>query len=364
MLCNLVAASSLQHFRWRVICLLPPQQAAARLQQLGVPTDSLHLRGLRDLPLLVPRLVRRLREHPVDLVHCWNYYANSFGGVAAAMTGTPSIWYLGHSRFTREGTKWKTRAMAHAGSVLSKLASTIVTCADSGREAHIRLGYRADQIRVIRNGFDTERFRPDPEARQSVRQEPGIQDGMMLIGCLARFHPDKDPLNFIEAAARLRTNGTAVHFLCAGQGMDWDNRVLADALEQAGLRDRFHLLGWREDAERVNAALDIATSSSRTEGFPNAVGEAMACGVPCVVTDVGDAAQLVADSGNVTLPRNPAALAQGWEQLISLGEEGRTKLGRRARSRVERFYSLPVVAARYGEVYQQVLDKSRKNLAS
>ena len=282
-LCNLVAASPLRHFRFRVISLLPPGKAGVRLQEIGVPTESLYVRDLRSLPLVIPRLIRRLRRHPTDLVHSWNYYGNSLGGVAAALAGKPLIWSLSHSTFTREATQWKTRTLASACGRLSSLPSAIITCAKSAKDAHVRRGYRADRIQVIPNGFDTERFRPDPEARRSVRKELGIEDNVLLIGLLGRFHPDKDPFNFVRAASLLRTNGTPVHFLSAGQGMDWDNRALADSVKRAGLRGRFHLLGWREDAERIIGALDIATSSSCTEAFPNTVGEAMACGVPASV---------------------------------------------------------------------------------
>ena len=118
-------------------------------------------------------------------------------------------------------------------------------------------------------------------------------------------------------------------------------------LEQSGIRQNFHLLGRRQDIPRLTAALDLATSSSCGEGFPNVVGEAMACGIPCVVTDVGDSALIVGKTGKVVPPHDPEALASAWKELLRLTPQVRQKLGNAARKRVETEYSLAAAARRY-----------------
>src|SRR5262249_17996295 len=148
-----------------------------------------------------------------------------------------------------------------------------------------------------------------------------------------------------------------VQFVLAGEHVTVDNSELSALIAQSHLRDRVHLLGPRSDIPRVTAALDIASLSSVSEGFPNIVGEAMACGVPCVVTDVGDAAQIVGETGIVVPPRNPLALMQGWQKLIELGPVTRQQLGSMARKRIQQYYSLEQTVQQYETFYMSLFEE-------
>ena len=227
---------------------------------------------------------------------------------------------------------------------------------------HTALGYAEDKMVVIPNGFDLAAFKPDSKARVAVREELGIYQEALLIGLVGRFDPQKDHRNFVAAAARLRTDYTQVHFLLCGDGVNWNNAELTGWIGEAGLRQQFHLLGRREDMPRLTAALDISsTSSSYGEGFPNVIGEAMACGVACAITDVGDSAFIVGETGLVVPPRDPEALAHAWKKLIEMGPEGRQKLGETARKRILENFSLPDIVARYEALYKEVV--RRKQIA-
>ncbi len=147
-----------------------------------------------------------------------------------------------------------------------------------------------------------------------------------------------------------------VRFLLAGKGTDPGNRELLTLVRRAGLESRTSLLGERGDIPRLTAALDIATSCSRgDEAFSNAVGEAMASGVPCVVTDVGDSAWVIGDTGKVVRPRAPDDLVVAWRELIHLSEGDRQALGQAARKRVEESFSIEKTAARYEALHEEVL---------
>jgi glycosyltransferase involved in cell wall biosynthesis len=207
---------------------------------------------------------------------------------------------------------------------------------------------------VLPNGFDLDAFQPDPAARGSVRQELGISEETPLIGLVARFHPQKDHHNFMQAAAQLHARLPNVHFLLCGAGVTPENPALAQWVEEAGLRANVHLLGVRQDVPRLSAALDIATSSSSGEGFPNVVGEAMACGVPCVVTDVGDAALIVGETGRVVPPHDAQALADAWHDLLNAGEDYRYELGMAARRRVQECFSMTTISRRYEQLYEEI----------
>ncbi len=234
------------------------------------------------------------------------------------------------------------------------LPTRIVCCAELARRVHTEFGYIGEKIVVIPNGFDLTDFRPDPAARLSVRQELGIPQEALIIGLVGRFHPQKDHRNFIDAAARLHSEYPKIHFLLCGDDVTPENTELGQWIAARGIGERCHLLGPRDDIPRITAALDIACSSSYTEGFSNVIGEAMACGVPCAVTDVGDSALIVGDTGRVVPPRNPRALADAWCELIKMCPEKRSLLGAAARRRIGERFSLQAIAQRYEELYEAI----------
>jgi glycosyltransferase involved in cell wall biosynthesis len=219
---------------------------------------------------------------------------------------------------------------------------------------HEALGYAADKMQVIPNGFDLELYCPNSAAACAVRKEMGIPRDSVIIGLVARFDPLKDHKTFVAAAARLRSSVGGVHFVLCGEGVTWKNKQLCTWIEEHALGDCFHLLGRRADIPRLTAALDIASSSSRGEGFANVIGEAMACGVPCVVTDVGDSARIVGDTGRVVPAGEPVALAAAWQELIAAGEATRRALGQAARARIAEHYSLNSVGDRYQALYREL----------
>jgi glycosyltransferase involved in cell wall biosynthesis len=186
-----------------------------------------------------------------------------------------------------------------------------------------------------------------------------VSDQDTLIGLIARYDPMKDHDNFLKAASFLARDNPSVHFVLVGYKVDKNNKTIMRTINESGHEGHFHLLGERGDIPRIIPALDIVTSSSSSEGFPNTIGEAMACGVPCVVTDVGDSALLVGDTGKVVPPRNPQSLADGWREIIELGNEDQRRLGMAARRRIEKEFTLPAVVARYEEFYQQAIANVR-----
>jgi glycosyltransferase involved in cell wall biosynthesis len=181
----------------------------------------------------------------------------------------------------------------------------------------------------------------------------GLARETVLIGLAARFDPQKDHRNFVQAAALLHPHFPEVHFLFCGEGITWDNQELVGWIAAAGIGNRCHLLGRREDMPRLTAALDLASlSSSYGEGFPNVLGEAMACAVPCVVTNVGDSALIVGNTGLVVPPRSPEQLAAGWRAMLGRGSARLRQAGEQARSRIAAHYSLHSVTKAYEALYK------------
>lgn len=215
------------------------------------------------------------------------------------------------------------------------------------------MGYDAGRMVVIPNGYNLSQFRPDPEARAAVRAELGIAPDVPLIGLVARFDPQKDHRNLLQALAILKGRGTAPLCLLVGTGMEEGNQALAAMIGEAGVGDHLHLLGKRTDIPAVMNALDLhVMSSAFGEAFPNVLSEAMACGTPCVSTDVGDAALIVGDTGWIVPPRAPAALADAVE--AALAESRSSQWGARqeaARARIEENFGIGVMVERYRAVW-------------
>ena len=208
---------------------------------------------------------------------------------------------------------------------------------------------------MISNGFDCDVFRPDDDAHYRICNQLGLDSSAIVIGLVARFHPSKDHIGFLRAASLVSTMHPESSFLLVGKGLAQSDPTLNNLISQLNLTGRVFLLGERTDIPQLTAGLDIACSSSAYEGFSNSIGEAMACGVPCVVTDVGDSAYLVQDTGVIVPSRNPKALAHAIGQLIDAGSAKRKELGMAARRRIESEFSLPKVARRYEDLYKQCL---------
>jgi glycosyltransferase involved in cell wall biosynthesis len=306
--------------------------------------------------MYILRLARWLREDRPDLISTWQYHADLIGGLAARLAGSiPVAWGIRQSDLSREGNGNLTFFTVRTCARLSRwLPRKILCCSEASRQVHTALGYVADKMVVIPNGYDLGTFRPDSAARKSIREELRIPEGALVIGLPARFHPQKDHRNFILAAGSLHKDRPEVYFVLCGDKINWETEELTRWIDEAGIRKRVYLLGRRDDIPKITAAFDIAClSSSYGEGFPNIVSEAMSCEVPCVVTDVGDAALIVGQTGLVVPPRNPAALAAALRQMVDLGQEGRNQLGMAARKRITEQFDLPQIVARYESFFQE-----------
>lgn len=358
MLYKLLSQMDRGKFEARVITLIGGDSLRARVEKLGIEVLSLGMtQGYPSLAAAI-RLAKLLRQRPPDLIQTWMYHSDLMGGIVAKLaTKVPIIWNIQASDIIHHTDNKTTLLTIRLCSWLSTFVPTrIISCSEVAARLHADVGYSAKKLLPIPNGVELIGFQPDEAARVSVREELGLTLSTPLIGLVARFHPQKDHHNFIRAAAILHQTMPTVHFVLCGEDITERNQELSDWIINSGIKSHFHLLGRREDTPRLNAAMDVmALSSAFGEGFPNVLGEAMACAIPCVTTDVGDSALIVAETGIVVPPRDPEALANGWLKLLQMSEEERKKLGRAARQRVEEKFSLPSIVARYEQLYSELL---------
>ena len=354
-LAALVRRSDALRFRHVVISMIEIGPVGEDLASAGVEVHSLGMRRGMPSPAGLLRLMKIIRRTRPQLLQCWMYHANLLGLVAGKLAGVPHIiWGIRSSGIDFFRYRHLTRWVIMLGAWLSRFPQSIIVNSEAGKRRHVELGYIESKMEVIPNGFDLEIFRPDAEARTLVRKDLGLPDNTILIGLIARFDPNKDHAIFLKAAGLLSQRKPGVHFLLAGSGVCHENQELSKLVRENNLNASVHLLGLRDDVPRLTSSLDIACSSSSGEGFCNALGEAMACGIPCVATDVGDSAYLVGDTGRVVAPRNPEALAAAWTELIEIGPEGRQALGERAHHRISQNFPISQMVARYQSIYLQL----------
>lgn len=329
-----------------------------RIEKLGIPVSSLGLSGAALNPLRVLAIKSITKKFRPALIVGWMYHGNVIASLARlwASQKPPVIWNVRQTLYDISYERRRTAAIIRLGARISRQPAAIIYNSHVSAKQHQAFGYRAARQIVIPNGFDVEVFHPAGEARRKVRAELGLPADAVVIGLIARFHPMKEHAGFLRAASSVVRRHANAYFLLVGKGITKEQPALARILAAEQLQERVFLLGERLDTPVLNAALDIACSASGWgEGFSNAIGEAMACAVPCVVTDIGDSGFIIGDTGLLVPPRNPQALADAISRLITAGTEHRQQLGAAARRRVEKEFSLPSITGRFHELYNDVV---------
>ena len=355
---RLLSAMDRERFESAVVSLLSGGDLHERLEALKVPVHTLGMTNVIGSWKSIWRLVRTIRALQPDIIQGWGYYGNLAAAMGSALApgSRPVIWNIRHQPNDLSQEKRQTSLAIRLGSLLSWSPVKIIYCATPAAETHEAQGYRSVRRVVIPNGIYLTQFVPWEEARTSVRRELGIREHAPLVGLVARFHPHlfHEGVAHPHDAAVLAEKRSDVHFLMAGKHVDATNESVMGLVDNNGLSNRVHLLGERPDVPRLMAALDIVCCSSRSEGSSNVIKEAMACGVPCVTTDVGDAAWVVGQAGGVVPPRNARALAEACESILALDADERKRLCTQARERVDKLFSLPKMVDAYQQLYEEV----------
>ncbi len=336
-----------------VISLTDVGAMGKKIEGLDVPVRALGMRRGIPNPLMVLKLAGWLRRSKPDVIQTWMYHADLVGGLAAKIAGgIPVSWGIHHSNLDPQHSKRLTILTAKLCAWLSHwLPTKIVSVSNGARKVHEAIGYAVDKMIVIPNGIDTVLFKPDASARLSVRNELALPKDTLIIGLVARFDPQKDHRSFIKAAEKFCIDHQNAHFLLCGNGINWDNEKLAVWIYNAGLRHCFHLLGLRDDIPRLTSALDIASSSSFGESFSLTIGEAMACGVPCVTTDIEGPVSLLGGNGWVVPINDSRAMCQAWQEIFRMSEESVKKRLDAARERIRNNFSIKIMAKKYQHLF-------------
>lgn len=359
-LLRLLSRTDPARFSSHVVSLTDEDALVPQIAKLGIPVHKLGLPSPGAAVLRLATLWREIRRVRPDVIQGWMTHGNLAGMVLARIAGPgrPAlVWGIRQSVYDLRYEKPSTARLIQLSARLSRQPLAIVYNSRNGRTQHEALGFSRLRGAVIPNGFDVSVFGPSGETGLRFRRNLNLPENARLVGIVGRYQPMKDHSNFIAAAGQVLKRHPECRFLMVGQGMVPQNEQLAARLRDAGVAEATYLLGSREDLPAVNSALDVAVSSSYTEGFSNAIGEAMSCGVPCVVTGVGDSALLVGNTGIVVPPRDPEGLASGINRLLDLSDQERRALGGAARARVVSEFSLDKMADSFSSLYLSLLEK-------
>ncbi|ASW01792.1 glycosyltransferase [Paraburkholderia aromaticivorans] len=364
-LCRFVEQSQKDSVQNVVISLSGEGDVAPRLRRSGCEVLALNMgKSWRTLYVLL-ELVRLVRRIGPDVVQTWMYHADLAGGLMVFISrlvdwfdlrrprSTPTlVWGVHHTAFPRFREGFVLGAVARLCARLSSaIPDAIICCADAARVSHIKHGYCSKKIYLVRNGFDTELFRPCKSARDDLRMKLGLPADCRIVGIAGRYHAIKDIGNFIDAVAIVGAREPDIQFVMMGHGFSKGNGHLEDRIAVKGLESRVHLMGPTSNIQESLAGLDVFCLSSRSEGLPTVIGEAMSCGVPCVATDVGDTASLIGETGVVVPPKDSIRLADGILSIVNLSSEERRELGQRARHRIVRHFPLHAACRGYLRLY-------------
>lgn len=321
--------------------------AGIHVYTLDMPRGRLTIHGI----IALYRLVRSIKP---DVVQTWMYHADLVGGVVARFAGAKNVVWGIRGPFDRQRTALQTRITIYLCAFLSKwIPCAIVSNSEHATVVHVQAGYSSDKLANIPNGYPLDQFRPNETARDELLHELNLNYGVVLVGMVARFDPYKDHENLFGALLALAGKGLQVTCLLVGSGMSKTNQSLAHLLEKYGVEGMVRLIGPRDDVPKIMAALDLHILSSAAESFPNVLAEAMACGTPCVTTNVGDAALIVGDTGWVVPHSDSEALADAIQEALNvMKDSARWNIRKKAsQKRVTDNFSLERMIKSYAKVW-------------
>lgn len=294
-----------------VISLMDEGKYGSLLETIGVTVHCLRMKPGKLSILRVMELARVIRAERPSIVQTWMYHADLLGGVAARIAGVRRVfWGVHHSTLEKDRAKRTTIAVAKASALLSHVVpEKIICCAKKASAVHRDIGYSPSKLVVIPNGYDLSKFMVDELAGSEVRTSLGVSPQTFLLGKVGRYDPPKDHENLLSALYELQNSGVEFKCLLVGRGMTGGNEELVARINDLELTAKVILAGQRSDIPGVMNALDLHVLSSSSEGFPNVLAEAMACGTPTISTDVGDAGEIIGDPHLLCPARYPKALS-------------------------------------------------------
>lgn len=353
-----VLASGLQQSKYsvKVAVFYAGGPLEAEAKRMGIEIMDLKRKGRWDLLPFFLRLIKLIRTERPDVLHSYLQVPNLWAAfVKLVLPRTKVVWGIRASNVEWKHYGWQAQLTDRTEALLARIPNRIICNSQAGLLHAVKRGYPREKMSLIPNGIDTRHFIPDPKRGHQRREQWGVRENQKLIGIVGRVDPIKDYSSFLQACALLLAERRAVRFVCVGAGKEdliAEYRELARSLH---LNKYLIWAGEQADMLSVYNALDILVMSSISEGLPNVVGEAMACGVPCVVTNVGDSAQLVGELGEIVPPQDSRALKQGILNLLTRLEKEGISLNKAAARRINEHFNVETLVNRTAGLLDELI---------
>jgi len=345
-----------------VVSLTGEGTVGSQIKSLGVSVEVLNMKNVSSIFPASQKLLRIVNHVKPDIIQGWMYHGNIAATLIKILSSNPSflVWNIRHCLYKLGHEKTITQLVIFANRFFSSQPDALLYNSKISKKLHEEFGFSSSNGNVIHNGFDVKTFFPLCGVRNRIRSELGIPDDAFVVGHVARFDPLKDHKTFFSAASNIAKRYSKVYFLVVGREVEFSNKQLMSYIP-ASLQSRFYLLGDRGDVPCLLKGMDLLCQSSCSEAFPNVLGEAMASGVPCVATNVGDSSIIIGDTGILVPPRDDLALFSGIEKFLTMSVKDYCILSKLARVRIERNFSLTKTVCNYFTLYEKLLSK-RKNI--
>ena len=324
-------------FRFVVFSLDSLGPVGERMREMGIKVIALDLRK-RSLVLSLPRFFSQINKlHPTQ-IHGWMYHGNLFAFLAwISQPKSQLVFNIRQALHSLSQEKLTTRIAILFNALLSRVCTLVIHNSKLGIRHHEKVGFCPGNSLYVPNGFDLAKLSPSQIKRDSFRSRHKIPRQARVITLLARYDPIKGHDVFLEGAKILLRERPEAIFLMVGEGLSPDHPKLSGLISQ--ISSNLIVLDHQDDVSSVLNGSDILTVCSHSEGFPNALGEAMSVELVCVATDVGGCSEILGDCGRLAPPAEPASLAQCWFELLSLPERKFRKDGLKARQRIKDCFS-------------------------
>jgi glycosyltransferase involved in cell wall biosynthesis len=341
-----------------VVSMLDKGTIGSRIEELGIQVYTLNMkRGIPNISSIL-KLCRIIRETRPDIMQTWLYHADLLGLIAARLCKINSlIWNIRCSYMDLSKYSIITKFVLKLLVFFSNQPDAIIINSVAGERLHINMGYKPRRWVEIFNGFEIEKYKvKTAEEKDSIRKRLGLEDEVLIAGMVARYDPMKGHELLLDAMDRVinieKINNMRI--LLIGKNINWKNPDLAKKISLYKLEDKVILLEERNDIAELLPVLDMYISPSVGEGFPNIVGEAMCCGIPCIVTDVGDSARLINGFGTVVRPNDAELLKKAIIQMIDIGDSKRNEIGLNGRRHIIENYDIIKITKQYEDLYSKI----------
>ena len=302
------------------------------------------------------RILKLFEFYKPDIIQGWMYHGDFIASIVSILKGQKNLyWNIRHSSLEKKSilfypTFFLMKICALISHILPK---KIICCSINSVKLHQFHGYKRSKFFYLPNGVNTEKFKPNHNLKRKVRDDLSVKDNIFLFGMVARYHDQKDHKNLLKALNLLSLSNNNFKFLLIGKNLDTSNNEICDLIKKYNLIKNVILLGEREDINSLMCSIDChVLSSAYGEAFPNVIAEAMASGIPCIATNVGDSKYIVGETGWIVNPRDPKELFQSMHKVMNLNKEEISRLGKSARKKVITEYSLNKMIYSYQNLYK------------